>query len=175
MKPLQGKWYRESDSLELMFKGNRPVYVEIDDSGPRAGIKDRFFDIIFLRTEEWTAKSRWYYPDEEIFEEVSCKLSLQSNSRLIETCTDGADDYEEVRVWLRYPTNAGWYSFDGDTSVDKQLRRYAPDLKRLNVSGDFNNLCASINRSCTRVVDWEGKRQSCDANAGDTSRAAYCR
>lgn len=78
-----------------------------------------------------------------------------------------------------WPMPSGWYGFAGARNIDQEenLRKNCTggqNFQRLPVDGDFNDLCGSIERRCTRVCDWEGSTKPCSQNPQDGSRVAYC-
>jgi len=75
------------------------------------------------------------------------------------------------------PNPPGWYGWaSGVPKIDREgeLRGHVGSFKRVgNAGGSFNDLCQSIGKRCSKVMDWEGHPQSC-SSGHDGSRVAFC-
>jgi hypothetical protein len=81
-----------------------------------------------------------------------------------------------VVLMLLVPTFASaqggdWYGYANGTSLqdrEAELSRYHP-FTRITVPFNgiypvtLGDLCRYLNKTCTEVIDWEGKTQPCDA------------
>jgi hypothetical protein len=80
----------------------------------------------------------------------------------------------QVAVTVLNPNPAGWYGFAGvHADRESELQHITGGFRRAPGAGNFANLCASINRVCGRVIDWQNHPQSCSAPP-DGTRLAFC-